>query len=247
MTTTRSVRSRRGAPAPGESRRSASSGTAPPFDRRIGAPIASGAIRELLGLFEAAVEQRAHRLPQRVVPEVDRVAQLLGEAGVVGDLGVGRFDLAQLEQVDDPVEPSLQHELCVPGALGQPHDLLAGGQPVLDRLAIPEGGAPGVHACRRAWPCPPAGEPCPRPGRRATPAAPRDSDQYSACASRPITLARSGLSCVAEHASASSSRPTRIGVDLAEADAAGAPPRNRAPPGRARRVSRRFLRCRRPL
>ena len=179
-----------------------------------------GAIRELLGLSEAAVEQCAHRLPERVVPEVDRVAQLLGEARMAGDLGVGRIDLAQFEQVDDPVEPSLQHELCVAGALGQLHDLFAGGQPVVDRLAIPEGGASGVHGVgERGSVAQPASHLHGLVAERHPPPA-RLRPVQRLCQSAHHPRAQRAV-VLAEHAECLLQQADQDRVDLAEAHAAG--------------------------
>ena len=55
------------------------------------------AMREPLGVDEAAFQQRAHPTEQRHVPQRDRLLELLGQAGEGFDLAVEASDIADLE------------------------------------------------------------------------------------------------------------------------------------------------------
>ena len=78
------------------------------------------------GPGDIAPHQRPHPSPQRHVPQVQRLPELLGDGGELGDVLIGARHLAELQVSDQPQPVAEQLELPVAGLAGQRHDLACG-------------------------------------------------------------------------------------------------------------------------
>ncbi len=102
-------------------------------------------VRELLAFVEAALEERAHCAVHRAVPEVQRLAQLVGKPRLRFHVAIRRPHVALLEQVDDPEVATACELLLVARGFGESHDLRRDREPLVEMTRSPEDGVPAVE------------------------------------------------------------------------------------------------------
>ena len=100
-------------------------------------------VGELLPCFEAALEERAHRLVEGAMPLIEGLVELVRELRLELHLAEGRPHVAELEQIDDAEVAPAGDLLPVAGGLGQADDL--GG----DRQALLEPARPVAGSLTR--------------------------------------------------------------------------------------------------
>ena len=94
--------------------------------------------RRALGVVQAPVHHRAVGLVQRHLPEVQRVAQVVGQPRVDRELDVGADPVAELHQAHDPPDVAAQHELAIACVLAKRDDVGRDLQPLDGVLGPPE-------------------------------------------------------------------------------------------------------------
>jgi len=106
----------------------------------------------LLGLGEAASQQRPGGAGQRQLPVVVELAQFRGGLFGGGQVGVEAGQVAQRQQVGAAQAPAAQRHRAVAKSLGQGNHLGGGGQPLigpLGRVGAPDRQVPVVEHGRQ--------------------------------------------------------------------------------------------------
>ena len=105
-------------------------------------------VGELLPFFEAALEERAHRLVEGAMPLIEGLVELVRELRLELHLAEGRPHVAELEQIDDAEVAPAGDLLPVAGGLGQADDLGGDRQALLEPARPPQDRVAGVERVR---------------------------------------------------------------------------------------------------
>ena len=87
-------------------------------------------VRKVLAVVEPSLEERVLRAADGVQPEVERRAQLSGEAAVLLELAVQSRPVTGLEEIVEVASVAPEHQLFAAALAGQAEDLLHDSMPL---------------------------------------------------------------------------------------------------------------------